>query len=216
MTHPLLNAIAESFPLTELDCRTFACMEVNGFSCRIRRFAAEGLGNVSLMAATGPGGQMQMDVLIAAPTDRDMPLLSLDRVKAAGSDTLIVEMYDTLLGTPDLTAMDEAVQAAAPLRDKDPGVHWYDPIKLPQSLCKAGKAEECAAFDAASEKYLRQYAAAARGAGTCDAAAKRKKTAAYVEGLLSRGGPATDLFLTGIGARKTAELFTKVLFATEE
>lgn len=38
----------------------------------------------------------------------------------------------------------------------------------------------------------------------------------YVEGLLKNGGPSTDVFKKGIGEEKTAELFRKILFATEE
>lgn len=48
-----------------------------------------------------------------------------------------------------------------------------------------------------------------------DMAAKQAKTAAYVEGLLTHGGPSTDVFKKALGPEKTEQLFRKVLFGTE-
>jgi hypothetical protein len=42
-----------------------------------------------------------------------------------------------------------------------------------------------------------------------------KKASLYVEGLLKNGGPSTDVFKKALGVEKTAELFRKILFATE-
>ena len=56
----------------------------------------------------------------------------------------------------------------------------------------------------------------AKTAATCEAAPKREKAAVYVEGLLTHGGPSTDVFKKGIGEEKTAQPFRKILFATEE
>ena len=44
---------------------------------------------------------------------------------------------------------------------------------------------------------------------------KMKKASIYVEELIKNGGPSTDAFKKAIGEEKTAELFRKVLFATE-
>ncbi len=45
-----------------------------------------------------------------------------------------------------------------------------------------------------------------------DAAAKKEKSDYYVDGLLSNGGPATDVFLKSLGREKTTALFKNVLF----
>ena len=42
-----------------------------------------------------------------------------------------------------------------------------------------------------------------------------EKVSVYVNGLLSHGGPSTDVFRKAIGEAKTAELFHRVLFGTE-
>ena len=99
--------------------------------------------------------------------------------------------------------------------DHDLGVHWYDSIKLPQSLSKKGKNKQTPAFDKAAMDYLEAYLQAAKVAPGCDQAGiKLEKASAYVEGLLQHGGPSTDVFKKGIGQEQTADLFRRVLFGT--
>jgi hypothetical protein len=167
------------------------------------------------MVASGFFGLMKMDTLIITPTEKDMPLFSYDRVLAMGNDTLIFELYDTLLGTADLSKLDEVKQKAAYLRDHDLGAHWYDSIKLPQSLSKKGKKKDRSGFDATVLHYLAKFLETAQNAPACEAEPKREKASVYVEGLLKNGGPSTDVFKKGIGEEKTAALFRKILFATE-
>jgi hypothetical protein len=64
-------------------------------------------------------------------------------------------------------------------------------------------------------EYLVAFLDAAKTAPACDAQPKRVKASVYVEGLLTHGGPSTDVFKKGIGEEKTAELFRKILFGTE-
>ena len=215
MTDRMLAIIGEVFPVKELDCGEYEKMKVSGMKFRIRRFYAEGLGNVSSMVASGFFGLMKMDTLIITPTEKDMPLFSYDRVHAMGNDTLIFELYDTLLGPTDLAALDDVKRDAKYLPDHDLGEHWYDSIKLPQSLSKKGKRSHTPGFDATTIHYLAKYLGAAKTAAACEAAPKREKAGVYVEGLLKNGGPSTDVFKKGIGEEKTAQLFRKILFATK-
>ena len=212
----MLDTIGNVFPLTELDCHEFAKLKVSGMHFTIRRFYAQGLGSVSSMVASGFFGLMKMDTLIITPTEKDMPLFSYDRVHAMGNDTLIFELYDTLLGSTDLSALEEVKQKAAYLPDHDLGSHWYDSIKLPQSLSKKGKKKDRAGFDTTVIHYLARYLQSAKMASACEAAPKRERASVYVEGLLKNGGPSTDVFKKGIGEEKTGELFRKILFATAE
>ena len=216
MTERMIDIIGENFPLQELDCGEYQKMKVSGMTFKIRRFYAQGLGNVSSMVASGFFGLMKMDTLIITPTEKDMPLFSYDRVHAMGNDTLIFELYDTLLGQADLSALDAVKQQAAYLPDHDLGEHWYDSIKLPQSLSKKGKKAHREGFDGTVVHYLAKYLTTAQAAAPCEAAPKREKASVYVEGLLTNGGPSTDVFKKGIGDEKTAQLFRKILFATEE
>lgn len=212
----MLAIISEVFPLKELDCGEYKKMKVSGMGFTIRRFYAEGLGSVSTMVASGFFGLMKMDTLIITPTQKDMPLFSYDRVHAMGNDTLIFELYDTLVGEADLAALDEVKKNAAYLPDHDLGSHWYDSIKLSQSLSKKGKKKDRSGFDATAIHYLAKFLETAKAATSCEAAPKREKAGVYVEGLLENGGPSTDVFKKGIGEEKTAQLFRKILFATEE
>ena len=216
MIQKMLSAIGASFPMTELDCGEYAKQKVSGMNFTVRRFYAEGLDSVSTMVASGFFGLMKMDTLIITPTEKDMPLFSYDRVLAMGNDTLIFELYDTLLGDAYLTSLEKAKEAAGDLPDHDLGSHWYDSIKLPVSLSKKGKKKDTAAFDKATADYLEAFLNDAKAAGSCEAAPKREKASVYVEGLLQNGGPSTDVFKKGIGEEKTAQLFRKILFATEE
>ena len=216
MTDRMLDMIGTGFALTELPCGEYEKMKVSGMTFRIRRFYAQGLGSVSVMVAGGFFGLMKMDTLIITPTQVDMPLFSYDRVHAMGNDTLIFELYDTLLGQVDLSALEQVKKDASYLPDHDLGSHWYDSIKLPVSLSKKGKKAQTPGFDATVIHYLAKYLELAKTAPACQATPKREKASVYVEGLLKNGGPSTDVFKKGIGEEKTAQLFRKILFATEE
>ena len=215
MTNRMLDVITKNFPLTELPCGEYGKMKVSGMTFKIRRFHAEGLGPVSVMVASGFFGLMKMDTLIITPTEKDMPLFSYDRVHAMGNDTLIFELYDTLLSETDLSALEQVKKDAAYLPDHDLGEHWYDSIKLPVSLSKKCKKKDTPGFDATVIHYLAKFLETASGATACEATPKREKASVYVEGLLKHGGPSTDVFKKGIGSEKTAELFRKILFATD-
>ena len=214
-TGNMLLTLAGELGFSVSDPEEIQELTVSGMKFTIRTYTAPDLGHVSVMEAAGFFGLMKMDTLIITPLQKDMPLFSYDRVHAMGNDTLIFELYDTLLGQTELSALTQVKQDAAHLPDHDLGAHWYDSIKLPQSLSKKGKKKDTAAFDAAADAYLRAYLQAAKNAAPCDAAAKREKAAVYVEGLLTHGGPSTDVFKKGIGEDNTAELFRKTLFATE-
>lgn len=215
LTSDMLLRIGEVFPLYLQDPEEALELKVSGMKFNIRAFRVKGLGHVSVMTASGFFGLMKMDTLIITPTEVDMPLYSYDRVNAMGNDTLIFELYDTLLGHADLSMLAGVKAAARKLPDHDLGSHWYDPIKLDVSLSKKGKKKDTPAFDDTAMDYLNAYLAAAKAAAPCDAEPKREKAAVYVEGLLTHGGPSTDVFKKGIGEEKTAELFRKTLFATE-
>ena len=215
MIQKLLRTVTGSFHLNAAEVGEFRKMKINGMMFHIWAFEAEGLGHVSAMSATGFCGLMKMDTLIINPTEVDMPLLSYDRVHAMGKDTLIYELYDTVTGKADLTAIANVKAAHAFLPDHDLGTHWYDSIKLAESISKKGKKSQTAAFDALTQSYMDAYLACCKAAGTCSAAAKREKSSVYVEGLLSNGGPSTDVFMKAMGPEQTAKLFRRVLFGTE-
>lgn len=217
-TKPILGALIEKInaahPMTKLDVGEYAEIKAPMMKFEISAYKAEGLGHVSVMSMSGMLGLMKMDTIIINPKDRDLPLLSYDRVYAAGNDTFIVELYDTMATPIEMTALGNVKSDAAALPANDLGEHWYDNIKLPESLSFKGKKNHESEFDrvalAAMDAYL-----AAEDNGELDASVKAEKSDLYVEGLLKNGGPSTSVFLKLFGEEKTADLFRTVLFGTK-
>lgn len=213
MTEKLIRLLREKYPLRACDAGAFSVLKASGMRFTVEAYEAEGLGHVSLMRARGFFGLMKMDTLIVNPTERDLPLYSYDRILAMGNDTLIAELYDTTVGgftAPELNAL---LERSADLPDRDPGTHWYDGIRLPQSISKKGKKAQREEFDRLAQAHFAAWLGA-KCQPLADRDAKRAKTAAYVEGLLTHGGPSTDVFKKALGQEKTEQLFRKVLFGT--
>jgi hypothetical protein len=214
MTNKLLNIIKGSYPLHEIDPGEFAKMKVGGMNFEIKAYKAEGLGHVSVMRAKGFLGLMKMDTLIINPTELDLPLYSYDRIFAMGNDTLIVELYDTLLGEYSDESLAKARDNFSDLAERDPGEHWYDEIKLPSSISKKGKKNHTPRLDELTIKHFKAYLVSS-SAQVTDRASKQDKASVYVNGLIEKGGPSTDVFKKHIGEAKTKELFENILFGTK-
>lgn len=213
MTEKLLNIIKEQYNLSELNIGDMASLKANGMTFAIKAYKAEGLGHISVMRAKGFFGLMKMDTLIINPTAVDLPLYSYDRIYAMGNDTLIVELYDTLLGECNLSKLNEVKENYTDLPERDPGEHWYDSIKLAESISKKGKKKQEARFDMLTTEHFDAYLSAPAQA-VSNPEEKMKKASVYVEGLLKNGGPSTDVFKKCLGDEKTAKLFREVLFGT--
>ena len=217
-TKPILGALIEKInaahPMTKLDVGEYAEIKAPMMKFEISAYKAEGLGHVSVMSMSGMLGLMKMDTIIINPKDRDLPLLSYDRVYAAGNDTFIVELYDTMANPTEMSALGKVKSDATALPSNDLGEHWYDSIKLPESLSFKGKKNHEAEFDRVALSAIEAYLAAEDNSGF-DVNVKAEKANLYVEGLLKNGGPSTSVFLKLFGEEKTTDLFRTVLFGTE-
>ena len=211
MTKRLLAMIAEKYPLTPIEGANIEGLKVSGMKFNISAYRAEGIGHVSVMSAKGFFGLMKMDTLIVNPDALDLPLYSYDRILAMGNDTLIVELYDTL--SSDGFSMVDVKASYSSLTERDPGKHWYDSIKLKESISKKGKKLDTPTLDRLTAEHFEAYLDAARP--TVDFDTKREKAKFYVEGLLEKGGPSTDAFKKAIGEQRTAEIFRNILFGTK-
>ena len=217
-TKPILGALIEKInaahPMTKLEIGEYAEIKAPMMKFEISAYKAEGLGHVSVMSMSGMLGLMKMDTIIINPKDRDLPLLSYDRVYAAGNDTFIVELYDTMASPAEMSALGKVKSDSSELPTNDLGEHWYDSIKLPESLSFKGKKNHEAEFDRVALSALEAYFAAEDNKDF-DANVKAEKSDLYVEGLLKNGGPSTSVFLKLFGEEKTADLFRTVLFGTK-
>ena len=216
MTERILTLINNRYATSEIDCGEFANMKVNGMKFSIRAFKAAGLGHVSIMRATAMLGLMKMDTLIINPTELDLPLYSYDRIFAMGNDTLITELYATTVGEFSDEKMLEvlASEKYSALTERDPGEHWYDSIKLRPSISKKGKKAQTELINSLTEQHFEAYFAS-NSAPVTDIEAKQEKARVYVNGLIEKGGPSTDVFKKAIGEAKTRTIFETILFGTK-
>lgn len=214
MKNKLLQIIEKKFPITPVDVGDMATLKVKGMKFTVEAYWAEGLGHISVMQAKGFFGLMKMDTLIVNPYDRELPLYSYDRIYAAGNDTLIVELYDTLSGDYSQDALLAVKGQYTDLAERDPGEHWYDNIKLHSSISKKGKKAQRNRFDELTLRHFEVWLEDSKEAK--NRAMKQQKTAFYVEGLLQNGGPSTDVFKKEFGDEATATLFRKILFGIDK
>lgn len=216
MTDKILRQIDKKYHLVEKSVGEFREFRANGMKFTCSAYRAEGLGHVSVMRAVGFFGLMKMDTLVIAPDEIDAPLLSYDRIYAMGNDTLIIELYDTLDSTVDLSAIDELKRSYAKLPERfaegEEPAHWYDSIRLPQTTSKKGKKKDTPEFDRYTTDYVEAYLDIS--AESCDRGTKILRTDAYVNGLVTQGGPATDVFKKQFGEEKTRRILGEVLFGT--
>lgn len=213
MTNKLLSIIGEAYPLSPISVGEFGKIKAGGLKFTVEAYSAEGLGHVSVMKASGFFGLMKMDTLIINPTEIDLPLYSYDRIFAMGNDTLITELYDTTLLPFESEVMEKVKSDFDIVPERDPGEHWYDFLKLTESISKKGK-KVTPLLDELTLRHFEGYLSHPAEKVT-DRAAKQEKTRRYVNGLLEKGGPSTDAFIKAIGRDKTTELFTNYLFNTK-
>lgn len=218
MTNKILDLIKKNHALTPKSVGDFKTFKAKGMTFVCEAFEAEGLGHVSVMRAKGFFGLMKMDTLVIAPVDKDLPLLSYDRIYAMGNDTLIVELYDTLGNDmPDLSAINAVKAKYAHLPERfaegEEPKHWYDDIRLPETTSKKGKKGDGARFDAYTLDYISAFLTL-KG-DRCNKNEKIARTEVYATGLITQGGPATDVFKQEFGEEKTGEIIRKVLFGTK-
>ena len=210
MTNKILDILKSRFALTPIAAGDMATLKASGMTFKVEAYRAEGLGHVSVMRAKGFFGLMKMDTLIINPTELDLPLYSYDRILAMGNDTLIVELYDTLVGDYSEDGMNAVKAKFTSLPERDPGEHWYDSIKLPSSISKKGK-KITSELDEMTLGHFEAYLSSS-DTPVEDTESKKDKAAIYVNGLLEKGGPSTDVFKKQLGVEKTTKLFREILF----
>jgi hypothetical protein len=218
MTSKILDLIKKNHTLKSKSVGELKTFKAKGMTFVCEAFNAEGLGHVSVMRAKGFFGLMKMDTLVIAPENKDLPLLSYDRIYAMGNDTLFIELFDTMgEEKADLSLVNSIKNKYSCLPERlakgEEPKHWYDDIRLPETTFKKGKKAHKVGFDAYAAEYIYSYLSLS--ANACDVAEKKDRTDIYVDGLLSKGGPATDVFKKELGFIKTSEILKTVLFGTE-
>jgi hypothetical protein len=217
MIHQILDLVKSNYALTKKDIGEFEAFKVKGMKFTCQAYDVSGLGHISVMQAKGFFGLMKMDTIVIAPIDKDLPLFSYDRIYAMGNDTLFIEFYDTMsenkLDISPLTAISKKY-AYLPDRfekGKEPK-HWYDDIRLPETVNKKGKKKNSKDFDAYTLESF--FAYLELDAEICDKEEKLARTRVYANGLITNGGPAVNVFKKEMGEEKAAKVIHTVLFGT--
>ena len=213
----MLHIINESFPMKEKDIGEFSSMKVSIMKFKVRSFDVAGLGHVSVMAAAGLLGLMKMETLVINPFEKDAPLFSYDRVHAMGNETILLELYDTLMNAERKPFSDAAEMALIPFKDIPDETFpesWDAEILMSGSVKKKGKKKISGRFDQLETEYLKSYIQMVQTSPSCKSDEKKKAAAVYSEGLLKNGGVSTSVFLKAKGQEFTEKFFREALFGT--
>ena len=201
------DQLSRTYSMKQLDLGADARLSKKGFTFDTESFEITELGHLCIMRMKAMLGMMRMETVILSVTHRDMPLINLDYVKAAGKETQIVELYNTQIASE----AEELQEAFRKIRDRDAdladytsaGTHWYDDILYPCSYHKTGKGVSDRLAGAARD-CAGKYLSLLSSAPACDPAEKQDKTRDFTETLLKSGGPAINQ-MTRLFGRDTAE-----------
>lgn len=189
------SVLGQGWTLVREDLGEDAHLQKNGMAFDTETYSLPGLGHLCILRMNAFLGLMRMETAVLSATERDLPLLNLDWVSAAGKETQIAELYDVQLqplGEETLSVFQALKDRDGDLPEPKAAEHWYDAILYPCSYHKAGRGLS-RRFNSAAEDYLRAFVSLSGDAPVCDPAEKAAKVRAFAETLLEKGGPAVDM-----------------------
>ena len=215
MIEMLLNELRKDYAVRARDMGRYAVMKKSGMTFRITSYEVKGLGSASTIEMRAMLGLMQMESFILTAEAKDLPLFSADFIKAAGKRTLLVEFYDIMISPLDAESTAAYRQVKARYDSLTPyktEPRWYDRIRYDFSFAATDKRlkEQKEAIVAAYFAALRENI---RRADDVDPAAKKARTAAYVDGLFTNGGPAVNQFKKLFDEETAREIFDQYVFS---
>ncbi len=210
------TALQAQATITELDPGEYANIQVYGMmNFEVQQFYIEDLGNLSSMKVhLGP---MQMMTFVITPTEKDMPLMSIDYIYIGSARKLYVEFY----GLPTSDAQQALAQALEGIfaeyqqfEEIEMDAVWYDDLML-TSLHKSTTDAEDASVEELSGKILSAYLSQAALCELLSEEESVEKISAirtYCDGLIAQGGTSTDVFKSQLGEEETRVFFESVFF----
>ncbi len=201
-----LSALSRSFKLHKVDLGDDAHLKKSGMAFDTEAWEIEGLG------------LMRMETAVIAPTQVDLPLFNADWVRAAGTETQIVEFYDTQLEPWPFASQarfHEILDRYGKLPNgESTATHWYDSILYSCSCRKKGK-KLTEQFSAMAQDNIDAFVAQLAEAPACDADAKAEKVRTFAETLFSQGGPAVDQVTKLFGAETARRLVVGAMYGVK-
>jgi len=212
MNGSVLDLFSRQGVLAPKDVTPWQTFSGKGMTFQLQSYDWEGCACVSYLTMRAFFGLMKMETVICTPCTKDLPLFSYDMIHALGRHTLLIEVYDTQVDPVDLSPLQAVKDAYLNLKDKSVKPNWYDSLRLPPSTCKVGPASSLSAL---STEMTTAYLALFGTARDVDPAVKTARNSAYVEGLISNGGPAINTVRQILGPAAAESLFRRFLFGTE-
>ena len=126
---------------------------------------------------------------------------------------MLLELYDTLLEPTGLSSLETVKTSYNDLKDKILKPAWYDSLRLPPSTFKVGRGKRMHNLTA---DMTTAYTALFATAREVEREAKTARNIAYVEGLISNGGPAINTVRQMFGNEAAETLSRRFLFGTQE
>ena len=211
----LISELSRAYTVKERDAGRYGVLKKSGMTFRISSYEIGGLGSMSVIDMKAMLGLMQMESVILTAEEKDLPLFSMDFIKAAGKCTLLEEFYDNMIAPLDDVSAVKYRQVKAKyayLPKYETGSRWYDSIRYDFTLGATDKSLKTLKEEITA-KYLAAYLDNAGRAPSADPTEKKAKTAEYVDGLFANGGPAVDQFKKLFGEETAREIFEKLVFS---
>lgn len=212
--------LRENYTLTPRDVGEYQDLTVKGImKFDVEQYEIEGIGNLSVMRVNV--GVMQMATMVITPTDKNLPLFSMDYMYMLANRTCYLEFYDLVAEQDDayrqlLADLTEVHHKYASLPDAEVSEAWYSSL-LTVGAYKKGKMSDDAVLTDLMLDTLKVYEDHAGQLPTLTDEEKQEKmeiTMEYTDGLIANGGISTDVFKDSLGEEKTKHFFDTVFFGT--
>lgn len=208
-----IDLFAQRGNLVSKDVSPWQTFSGKGMKFQLQSYDWDNCACVSHLSMRAFFGIMKMESLICTPYSKDLPLFSYDHISVLGKQTLFTEFYDTQVEPIDLSSLNTIKESYKDLTDKDIKPAWYDSLRLSPSTYKVGRGPRMSELASSmTTAYLDLFATAR----DVERAIKTARNSAYVEGLISNGGPAINTVRDMLGAEAAETLFRRFLFGTEQ
>lgn len=213
MTNAIMELLNKQFELEEIDVKDFNKMKVGPMTFHLETYKANSLFNVSYLSGKALFGLMKMATIVITSNNKDIPIISYDRIKAGRKDVCIIEIYDTCMNKKEYPLLDKIKTEFIKYPKYEVKPAFSDDIKMSGSFSVYSKGSNN--FDPLLKEFFGEIARIINDEEEVDENEKRQLNKKYVDGLLKNGGTSTDMFVKKIGKEKTAELYNKYLFCIE-
>ena len=208
----MLDLFAKSGALVPWDVTPWQTFSGKGMTFSLQSYDWDGCACLSYLSMRAFLGLMKMETVICTPRTKDLPLFSYDKICVFGKESLLLELYDTQVEPIDLSSLDAVKMSHQDLKDKKRKPAWYDSLRLSPCTFKMGPARRLAQL---SEEMTTAYLNLFPTARTIDPSVKNARNSSYVEGLISKGGPAINTMRSILGDEPAETLFRRFIFGTQ-